>query len=221
MFHLYVCFLIVDFQSVNVYCIVLYFYADGCKISAVDMKGYTGNDLEGVDANMMKVKRTTLIFLAALVWSIAGLNILIIGLTIYVRYTTFVNFLFSLLIFVVFQRFVFWKLVRKHTDRICSYKENRQFFLKFFDRKGFAIMAVMMGGGIFLRTSKLAPDRFIAVFYTGLGAALLLAGLLFGYHFVKKRGSMAKDSVRKPSIPENAIPKNATPENSIPKNYIP
>ena len=38
-------------------------------------------------------------------------------------------------------------------------------------------MAVMMSGGIGLRVSGLAPERFIAVFYTGLGAALLLAGL--------------------------------------------
>ena len=36
-----------------------------------------------------------------------------------------------------------------------------------------------MTGGIGLRVSGLAPEQFIAVFYTGLGAALL-AGLLFG-----------------------------------------
>ena len=44
-------------------------------------------------------------------------------------------------------------------------------------------MAVMMTGGIGLRLSGLVPERFIAVFYTGLGAALLLAGLLFGRNF--------------------------------------
>lgn len=44
-------------------------------------------------------------------------------------------------------------------------------------------MAVMMSGGIGLRLSGLAPERFIAVFYTGLGAALLLAGLLFGRNY--------------------------------------
>ena len=34
-----------------------------------------------------------------------------------------------------------------------------------------------------LRSSGLAPERFIAVFYTGLGASLLLAGLLLGRNF--------------------------------------
>ena len=46
-------------------------------------------------------------------------------------------------------------------------------------------MAIMMSGGIGLRVSGLAPERFIAVFYSGLGAALLLAGVLFGYHYGK------------------------------------
>ena len=36
-----------------------------------------------------------------------------------------------------------------------------------------------------LRSSGLAPERFIAVFYTGLGASLLLAGVLFGVNFGK------------------------------------
>lgn len=47
------------------------------------------------------------------------------------------------------------------------------------------IMAVMMSGGIGLRLSGVAPERFIAAFYTGLGASLLLAGLLFGRNFGK------------------------------------
>ena len=45
------------------------------------------------------------------------------------------------------------------------------------------IMAIMMGGGIWLRTSGLAPNVFIAVFYTGLGCALALAGIIFGIMF--------------------------------------
>ncbi|MCI9319824.1 MAG: hypothetical protein HFH05_07070 [Lachnospiraceae bacterium] len=39
--------------------------------------------------------------------------------------------------------------------------------------------------GIGLRTLKLAPERFIAVFYSGLGASLLLAGILFGRNYGK------------------------------------
>lgn len=131
----------------------------------------------------MKVKRNTLLLFACLVWSAAGFNILRIGLLAYPAYVTMLNCLLSVLVFVVFQRFIFGKLVKKHTARISGYSDERHFFLKFFDKKAFAIMAVMMTGGIGLRVSGLAPERFIAVFYTGLGASLLLAGLLFGRNY--------------------------------------
>lgn len=97
------------------------------------------------------------------------------------------NFTLSLVVFVVFQLFIFGKLVKKHSTRITGYEEERQFFLKFFDVKSFAVMAFMMAGGIALRSSGVAPERFIAVFYTGLGASLLLAGILFGVNFIKEK----------------------------------
>lgn len=131
----------------------------------------------------MKVKRNTLLLLACLVWSAAGFNILRIGLIAYPAYCNVLNGLLSALVFAVFIRFIFGKLVRKHTERVNSYSEERHFFLKFFDGKSFAVMAFMMTGGIALRVSGLAPERFIAVFYTGLGAALLLAGILFGRNY--------------------------------------
>lgn len=133
----------------------------------------------------MKVKRNTLLLLACLVWSAAGFNILRIGLVAYPAYLTALNCLLSVLVFAVFHRFIFGKLVKKHTARITAYLEERHFFLKFFDRKAFAIMAVMMSGGIGLRANGIVPERFIAVFYTGLGASLLLAGLLFGFNYGK------------------------------------
>lgn len=121
--------------------------------------------------------------LACLVWGAAGFNILRIGLAAYPAYRSALNFLLSILVFSVFQIFIFGRLVKKHSARIGAYLEERHFFWKFFDGKSFAIMAVMMTGGIGLRSSGLAPERFIAVFYTGLGASLLLAGLLFGRNF--------------------------------------
>ena len=110
----------------------------------------------------VKVRRNTLLLIAALVWSAAGFNILRIGLLACPPYRTVVNYLLSALVFTVFQ-----------------------VFMKFFDVKSFIIMAVMMTGGIWLRSSSVAPDWFISFFYTGLGASLLLAGLLFACNFAK------------------------------------
>ena len=142
----------------------------------------------------MMVKRNTLLLLACLVWSAAGFNILRIGLMSYPAHRSVLNFLLSAVVFAVFQVFIFGKLVKKHTARISGYEEERHFFLKFFDKKAFAIMAVMMSGGIGLRASGLAPEQFIAVFYTGLGASLLLAGLLFGYNWGKAVSATASDA---------------------------
>lgn len=127
----------------------------------------------------MKLKKQTLIALAGLVWGAAGFNVLRIGVLTYTDYVSIVNFLLSLAVFMLFYRLVFEPLVRRHTARILEYTEEKQFFLKFFDQKSFLIMAVMMTFGIGLRASDLALDRFISVFYTGLGGALLLAGLSF------------------------------------------
>lgn len=136
----------------------------------------------------MKVKKQYLLLLACLVWIAAGGNIVRIGVEAYSGYLTVLNMFLSAVVFAVFQFFVFGRLVKKHTRRIISYEE-RQWFIKFFDVKSFMIMAVMMTGGIWLRTSGVAPVRFIAVFYTGLGMSLLLAGILFGVHFLKNMNS--------------------------------
>ena len=59
--------------------------------------------------------------------------------------------------------------------RITSYFENAS-------SKAFFIMAFMIGGGIALRLSGIAPEQFIAVFYSGLGSSLFLAGILFWFN---------------------------------------
>ena len=133
----------------------------------------------------MKVKKKTLLLIACAVWSLAGFNILRIGILSYPPYISVMNILLSIVVFTVFQYFIFGRLVKKHTDRIQYYEEERPFFMKFFDVKSFIIMAIMMSGGIYLRASSLAPERFIAVFYTGLGSSLLLAGILFGKNFLQ------------------------------------
>lgn len=66
---------------------------------------------------------------------------------------------------------MFSKLVGKHAARIRSYGEEKMHVLKFFDVRGYLIMAVMMGGGIALRSFHLVPGWFIAFFYTGSRAS--------------------------------------------------
>ena len=96
----------------------------------------------------MKIKKRNLLLLAAIVWMIAGFNILRIGIETYVAYKSVINFILSLLVFLFFWFMIFCKLTVKHTDRIQNYQEERQFFLNFFDLKSFLIMAFMITFGI-------------------------------------------------------------------------
>lgn len=131
----------------------------------------------------MKVKKHHLLFFACVVWMIAGFNVLKIGIESYNEYRTILNYGLTILVFLIFWFMVFYKLTVKHTTRIQGYEEEKQFFYKFFDLKSFFIMAFMISFGIIIRTFHLLPERFIAVFYTGLGAALFLAGVLFGFNY--------------------------------------
>lgn len=133
------------------------------------------------------VNSKTLLLIACLVWTAAGINILRIGIIEYPPFLSVINFLLSAVVFAVFQFLIFGRLVKTHTKRIDGYGGQKQLFIKFFDVKSFIIMAVMMTGGILLRSLHLAPAVFIAVFYTGLGAALTLAGILFGKNFLVRK----------------------------------
>lgn len=79
----------------------------------------------------MKVRKNYLLLIAALVWAVAGGNILRIGVEAYGAYVGVLNVLLSAAVYLVFQVFVFGKMVRKHTVRIVGYEEEMQFFLKF------------------------------------------------------------------------------------------
>lgn len=130
------------------------------------------------------VKKRTLLAVAGTVWMIAGFNVSRMGLISYsmLEKVSAVHIVLSLLVFTAFAS-MFYRMSVKHTKRIQSYREDKKPFWYFFDIKSYAIMIFMMGGGIMLRSSKVLPEQFIAVFYTGLGFALALAGVSFWYRF--------------------------------------
>lgn len=142
---------------------------------------------------MLKIGKLNLLVVAAVVWLAAGANILRIGLEAYGEVGVVPwELVLSVAVGAVFWFFVFHKLTVKHTSRIVGYEEPRKHFWHFFDVRSFVIMAVMMTGGILIRTLGLAPSEFIAVFYTGLGTALALTGALFAVNRVRvTRGAAA------------------------------
>ena len=130
--------------------------------------------------SIFHVKKPTLLAVAGFVWFFAGFNVARLGLLPYQKLSPVaaVYILMTLVVFCAFG-FMFFRMSIKHSKRIQGYREESRPIWHFFDLKAYIIMAVMMSGGIWLRSSGLVPHVFIAVFYTGLGCALALSGVMF------------------------------------------
>ena len=127
---------------------------------------------------MFRVKKRTLLFIAGAVWLIAGFNVARLGILSYhIIEPKWYMYLLTVLVFALFGA-MFFKMSKKHTKRILGYEGDRPFW-HFFDLKAYLIMACMMGGGIGFRAMGIFPDLFVSFFYSGLGCALALAGVLF------------------------------------------
>ena len=137
---------------------------------------------------IVPIPKNYLILIAGLVWCVAGAMVCVIGLPLELGLAPSHLILFPLAaaIFIAFYFFVFSRLVRKHTGRIRARPEDRLPFWHFFNASSWAVMVVMMGGGLTLRLSHLMPDWMIAFFYSGLGVALFLCGVSFLGVFARK-----------------------------------
>ena len=131
-----------------------------------------------------RIKKQPLIAVAGVVWLLAGLNVAILG----VRAAIDVRDLAALILLAlaggaiaIFCAFhpMFSKLVQKNIRRIADLEGERHHVVRFFDRKSYMMMAIMMSFGIGMRAAGIFPDWFIAFFYTGLGLALTLAGVSY------------------------------------------
>ncbi len=131
---------------------------------------------------MMKrgVSRPALLYIAGTIWTIAGGNILRIGLVSWQNATQWWLFKAAqaILVFLFFFFLIFRKLLEKHTCRIIRKKE-KSCPLSFFDLKSWMVMGVMIMFGFSARHFGWFPNSFISFFYTGLGSALILTGILF------------------------------------------
>lgn len=146
------------------------------------------------DCPKFNVKKRTLLAIAGCVWLFGGFKVARMDVVAYTQVPSVppIHLLLSLLVFCIFG-FMFNKMSIKHSKRIKGYPQETKPFWHFFDWKAYLIMAFMMSGGIWLRSSSLVPKVFIAVFYSGIGLALALAGVLFWVMFFQYRPSQQGD----------------------------
>ena len=124
------------------------------------------------------VSKRVLLVISALVWTIAGFNVVRLGMMEYHGYSFALFTALTLITFLPFG-FMFHNMVRKNTIRILSFTQDKIFFLKFFPIRSYIIISVMMTLGIILRNNEHISRYFISFFYIGLGSALFLAGVKF------------------------------------------
>ena len=129
----------------------------------------------------LHIKKNQLIAVAGVVWLLAGLNVAVLGVRAAIDMRDVAAIVLiataggAVAVFCGFHS-MFSKLVKKNSQRIYELEGECHNPFRFFDRKGYIMMAIMMSMGIGMRAAGLFPEWFIAFFYTGLGLALALAG---------------------------------------------
>ncbi|MBO3445762.1 hypothetical protein [Clostridium sp. CCUG 7971] len=128
-----------------------------------------------------KVEKRVLLLIAGIIWCFAGFRVFTLGLEDVhsSRGNWIVNLAFVAITFYVFFKFIFMKLVKKHTLRIINSEFEKQYIYSFFDLKSYFIMFFMMIIGISVRSLWIFNFYYIGTFYMGLGFALFSAGILF------------------------------------------
>ncbi|MGI6752666.1 MAG: hypothetical protein ACOX4U_08700 [Anaerovoracaceae bacterium] len=118
--------------------------------------------------------------IAGIVWMVAGINILKIGFTDFIRnWHGHVKYAFGIIfVFAIFTYFIFYPLVKKHRLRVLKIVEEKVYAYRFFDMKGYLVMIFMITGGFLIRSLKILPGISIGVLYSGIGLSLICAGAL-------------------------------------------
>ncbi|HWS00512.1 MAG TPA: hypothetical protein VN249_07835 [Prolixibacteraceae bacterium] len=129
------------------------------------------------------VPRRTLLFIAALVWTFAGVMLMFKG---YKMLDTASDLLWMKLVVVLaagilFYLKVFSKLSMKHTLRILNLKDANPCMFSFFNFRSYLIMIFMISMGITLRTTGWVPFGTLSFLYLLMSVPLFLSSIRFYY----------------------------------------
>ncbi|MGY5216205.1 hypothetical protein [Clostridium butyricum] len=128
-----------------------------------------------------RVQKRSLLLIAGFIWGFAGFRVLTLGLGDVEsnKGNLIFSLIFSSIVFYIFLKFVFNKIIKKHTKRIIKNTLEKQCVFSFFDFKSYCIMGFMIFLGITVRSAKIFNPVYVGTFYIGLGLALFVAGIVF------------------------------------------
>lgn len=126
------------------------------------------------------MKTKSLAFIAGIIWLIAGFNVCRIGVVSWTHIdNTSVLMIMGCMVTMFLFSNMFVKILFKNVRRIRDIDANKRKVWHIMPVKSYVIMAFMITFGILLRSCPAIPLSFIASFYVGLGASLMIAGLLY------------------------------------------
>lgn len=132
---------------------------------------------------MPVTSKRNLLFIAALVWTFAGVMLLTRGMLMMGIDHDFylLSIAGSLAGGVLFYVVLFTRISKKYINRIISLNSDRPSVFSFFNLKGYLMMAGMISMGILLRTSGMVPSFYLSIVYLTMGVPLFVSSLRFYY----------------------------------------
>lgn len=131
----------------------------------------------------MTVTKRHLLLEAATIWTFAGGMLLYRGSVMLALSASFswMKIIICFICGLLFFRFVFSKISRKHVNRIMNLPGVRHRFYEFFNLRSYLMMLGMISMGIFLRKTSIVPLSSLSLAYITMGIPLLLSSIRF-YH---------------------------------------
>ena len=130
------------------------------------------------------VSKRVMLFIAAGIWSFAGIKLILIGSALFGETKEFFGLKAggSIIAGIIFYGLMFSKISAKHVKRIYHLPSERPFVLYFFNLKSYILMTVMMTSGILSRKYHLVPFDYLAIVYLTMGIPLLLSSFRFYFY---------------------------------------
>jgi len=141
------------------------------------------------------IPKRYLLIISGIVWSFAGLFLLIKGVSSIHRYSLPHTMLLSVIGIaggLLFYIIVFEKISSKHTARIFRMKIHKPCLFSFFSFRNYILMIIMISSGILLKRTELLTGDPLYTFYFVMGLPLLLSAIKF-YHYWINYKKILKD----------------------------
>ena len=135
------------------------------------------------------IPKQYLLFVAAVIWTIAGGMLLFRGFSFLKFNTSKIIFEESCCILagIIFYKFMFSKISFKHIHRILNIQIERPCFFSFFNWRSYFLMTIMITFGVTLRLSGIVPLNYLSLFYVAMGIPLFMSAIRFYYHAFRNR----------------------------------